>query len=283
MSGKLTPQQAMLKTIQEKRASTTDELRADVAQEAIAPDMPDPALSVEVNIPLEERPPLTLAERLFGRKAEPEKKSAPPKKRIRGKKKDNFLTEVLPTLLTGFIVTFAHDLVADPYKPCVPTSAEVDAILAPFFNYWSRRIDIDAEVSEDAIDIGKCLFASITCGARIYITYKQIRQEEEERNTRRARAYGDASTQAARDDTAAGARNPGPGSAGARAKQAAPQNHDDGHSDDQVGLPNNGGGEAGTIAELFERDKRGRVRLGLLPGDVPDAHGAGDQWTYGSG
>ncbi len=155
------PQEAMLKTIQQRQgelptSAQLDTMIDDIFPQGLDEDYRAPALSVEVNIPVEELPPLTLAERLFGRKPEPEKKSAPPKKKTtRGKKKDNFFTEVLPTLLTTFIITFAHDLVAQEYKACVPTSEEIDAILAPFFNYWSRRIDIDAEMSEDAIDIGK--------------------------------------------------------------------------------------------------------------------------------
>lgn len=237
-------------------------LQQSVPSESVTPDVSGetPELQVEVNIPVQPVHKLSLKDRLFGNKAaQPAKKT--PVARGRAKKPDNnLISTVLPTIIASFVATYARDKMPDPYKVCAPSQMEVNAMLSPIMAIIARRVEITGKASQDAIDIANALICSLAYGSRAYITYIQIKRMEDATNgsnSNRTSQPGPGSYQA-ESNAVSGASTGGnvPGWQSVSGNVNVPNDTDDASGD--------GNPEAAIFASMFERDKRGRVRLGLL-------------------
>jgi hypothetical protein len=237
--------------------TTFDDPLADAVEE--------PALQVEVNIP-EQVPPqkLSLKDRLMGGKPPITSKPAVKARSGRTKKQENNLfSTVLPTIIASFVATYSQQMLQEPYKMCAPSREEVNGILAPLMAMIGRRVQIVGRASQDVIDITNATICSLAYGTRAYITYVQIKQYEEGLH---ATGTADTASQPGRTDS-----NTNTGATGYRTGQnvgggQGPVGTLDRVSNDPVLSGSNGDSEAALIASMFERDKRGRVRLGLLAG-----------------
>lgn len=236
--------------------------------------LPDDALNVTVNAP-PPAAPLSLKERLFGSRG-----AVGTKKATSGKAKDvSLISSTLPTILASLIATYAHDIVKDPYKPCTPTKAEVTAILGPLFEIIARRVDVVTQASEDALDLAKSFLAGVAWGARAYIMYVQIKDKTDGKEQSSSRdqpavaapangAYSDGYR--ANQSSHSGAGGPvSPGAAGSASNGGTAVSHAgvNGASPASDDLSDRDR-EAAAVADMFSRDKQGRIGLGLLPRPV---------------
>jgi hypothetical protein len=238
----------------------------------------------EVEVKVEESPAAprrSLKDRLLGVvKPTPEKSATPKRKPVPKRGQENLLVKLLPPLFATLIAAWAKDKFPDPYKPCAPSKQEVGDMLGPLWNIIGRRVEVYAEVSQDAIDLTNALICAIAYATRAYVTYVQIKQEEKlfepirkassEIEKQPAREYaagvpepslsnGLRAYQSASNGTGgnpAGEHEPGPGS----------ESYYGNGTDLVDGSPELRNWEAQQISELFRRDKQGRVGLGLLPG-----------------
>lgn len=231
-----------------------------------------PDLQIEVNAPESATPMKSLKERLFGGFGA--KSAAPPPaiKKARKKQQDNLISTVLPTVLASFIATYAQDMLPAEYKVCAPSSAEMNAIIAPLLAIIGRRVEIAGKASQDVIDITNAIVASAAYGARAFITYKLIKKEGAagyaEHEQRQRREYRERIEREARDIEAAAHGAGGDSSYSDEPGQRSAVSDSNGDANDPYGDSANGGGEAAIIANMLRRDKQGRVRLGLLPAAV---------------
>lgn len=214
----------------------------------------------------------------------------PVKRSGRGRKqKENLLVTALPTVLASLVVTYAKQMLPEEYEACAPTQEEITSIIAPLMEIIGRRVEIVGKVNQDATDILSSIVCTLMMGVRMYITYADIknernphakptRDESYKRSLEReSEIYDDDSEldggiislaggmrnhQAARQGIASnGDRSVGSASHANDAEDDAERSN--AHSADNLGDDANS--EAARVAELFKRDKQGRVGLGLLP------------------
>jgi hypothetical protein len=266
-------------------------------------DVPDLQIEVKVD-PGTPQPKLSLLDRVLGKGSKPQSqpgpRPAPSKSKASSKKSDNLLVSVLPTLAASLIATYAQQMLPDPYKPCAPSKQEVTAIIGPLMSIIGRRVEVAAKVSQDAIDLTNALISAMAFGTRAYIMYVQIKNDhgDPHASQKRTDAYLEKLDREAReydaviaDDVAAlrayderKESEPAPSLAqGLRAYQstsagtgAAPAGVNGNRpASQQPGPASDGPGstasdrelrdyEAGLVANMFARDRTGRVRLGLL-------------------
>ncbi len=253
----------------------------------VVPPGGESTLNVTVKADTTPRPKTTLRERL-GLGGSKIATPTPVKKTpVKGKgSKPNLVVTVLPTILASLIATYARDRIPVEYQPCAPTKAEVQAIIDPLLDIIGRRVEVAAQVSQDAIDLTNSLICMMAYGARAYITYVDIRKAKEagithEPKQQDARA---ARLEQERRDYAEVESDPEATLArGLKAYQAQASGTDRntvGVTSSGSGVPvngatSNGAGnpaddrelrdyEAGLIANMFARDREGRVRLGNL-------------------
>lgn len=230
-------------------------------------------LTVTLKTDIPPKPKPSLRERLGLGVAAKQAQPAPARRRVSTRKSDtpNLVVTLLPTLLASLIAAAAKDRLPEEYQACAPANKEVGDVIGPIMAIIGRRIEIAAEVSQDAIDIANALICAMAYSVRAYITYVEIKKAREkevphdrpagqpisdyERGLRAYQAtangtYGDPYRVNA--ERSASPVN-GTGSNGASS-----------HPDDSE-LRN---WEAAQAASLFARDKQGRVQLGLLPGSV---------------
>jgi hypothetical protein len=233
------------------------------------------ALHVVVNAG-EESPKLSLKERILKKlQAEPT-----PTKAKRGKAKDekNILTSTLPILLSSFIATYAQNALPDEYKACAPSREEVTAILSPIMNIIGRRLEVTGKISQDATDVLAALLATVAYGTRAYILYTDIKKLKAEGFTvEHKQQY----TVAYRADEQQPGNYQATGDGLARHADSRHQfatvadgaaNHGEYSSaGTDIGATEGRDREALIIADLFARDKQGRVRLGLLKPDIRES------------
>lgn len=250
------------------------------AQPAGAKEAPEVEVKVEESQPAPRR---SLKDRLLGVVKPTPAKTAAPKPKPHKKGQENLLVRLLPPLFATLIAAWAKDKFPDPYKPCAPSKQEVGDMLGPIWNIIGRRVEVYAEVSQDAIDLTNALICAIAYSTRAYVTYVQIKQGEKQHASQETtapttergasapewgispreesptlsnglRAYQSASNGAGGNP--GGVTGAGPGSEG-----------DYGDGTNLVdGSPELRAWEAQKVNELFRRDKQGRVGLGLLPG-----------------
>ncbi len=256
----------------------------DVA-EAVAPVE---GLNVTVAVPTQPSKPLSLKERLFGKKqAAP---VAPPIKKTvakaNSKKQVNLISSTLPTIIAGLIAVYVQDLLPEEYKPCAPSKAEASAVLGPLFEIIGRRVEVVSKASEDAIDIANSFLAAVAYGARAYVMYVQIKRGKEKRHEPATTGNNGAASRPNwystldedgnnRDGltfaeyTRAGNGTGGPVS---DRPEVSPGYADSATGDVGIGGAADSDGtlsdrdiEANQVSDLFKRDTVGRRQIGLLP------------------
>ena len=255
-----------------------------------------PALSVNVKSDLTPKPKPTLRERL-GLGGGNKKQAAPaPAKPSRGSKKistPNLITSVGPTMAAMFIAAWAKDRIPVEYQPCAPSQQEVKDVLVPLAKILGDEIEVAARVSTNTLRLINSLLCAMAYGVRAYVTYVDIKKAKEAGQTyeqRKQQQRNDYQTKLDREAaeydavindvtpdgepslaggmrtyqaTHAGAGvNPagidggGPGIAVPGAASNGTLNPDD---DPELRKRENA-----LIADMFKRDRQGRVRLGLL-------------------
>ena len=249
------------------------------AADATPPVGGEPDLSIDVKVDAGAPKKLSLRERLgLGGKA-----TATPAKRpaVKRGKQENLIVTLLPTLGATLIATYAKDRIPVEYQACAPSQEEVQRIIGPLIDIIGRRVEVAAQVSQDAIDLTNSLICGIAYGLRAYVTYVEIKKDRERHANQKAatytepRAVGNDSQPEptltgglrAYQATNSGASGNSAGivSVGSREPEPRATSNGTGVSDDDTELRSY---EAGLIADLFERDKQGRKNLGLLPAAI---------------
>lgn len=208
-----------------------------------------------------------------------------PVKRRGKKSKENLLVTALPTVLASLICTYATQMLPEEYAACAPTQGEISGIITPLMEIIGRRVEIAGKVNQDASDIISSLICAILMGARMYVTFVDIKKASPQHAKDRQRFDRSSSASASIADSG---NQPVPNfSGGARSYQAASQgivangaSHDgvsQGYADAAESDASSNGADAfanlGTsepsdaekVAALFKRDIVGRQQLGLLP------------------
>jgi hypothetical protein len=215
----------------------------------------------------EPEPSLSLKERVLRKLQSATSGESPSSTRKRGKKnkEPNILTTTVPVVIASLVATYSQNLLPEEYKPCAPSREEVQAILSPLFNIVGRRLEVTGKMSPDAMDAIAALLASITYGTRAYILYTDIKKAKKEQQhghqtgTAHERAGGNtqnATTRFVRYADSSSQYAAAPSSTEAYG-QFGSERTDNGATEDRDR-------EIALIADMFTRDKQGRVRLGLL-------------------
>jgi hypothetical protein len=255
---------------------------AGTVDQVNAPGEDAPVVSVVT--PPQAQKPLSLSERIFGKKGStPVVVSHKPAAKGKGKQpeKSSMISTTLPTIIAGLVATYAGQIVRDPYKPCAPSKAEVIAVLGPLFEIIGRRVDIVTQAGEDATAIANSFLAAIAYSARAYIMYVQIKNRENgseqvqhQQAASQTPSAGTGYSQPARADagTEPSARVSQPVFAGAPVSTGRADTAID-HADiDGAAAGGDDSGDsvsdADKVAALFKRDVAGRRALGLLPAGV---------------
>jgi hypothetical protein len=270
---------------QKNAASMGGSTPGDVVPGVASPgaDVPE----VEVKMDDTPQPKLSLKDRFIQRLqgSGGDSSSPKPKARSRGKKDDNLMVTMLPTVIASFVAMYSRQLVHDPYKSVAPSQDEVGAILGPIFEIIGRRIEVVGKVSQDAIDLSNALVCGLMYGVRAYVTYVQIREMEEGiSHGEQVKPTSRRSSVTERDTGYSEPAEPATLAAGMRGYQAQTtrpygdgvsvnvqpptQTEGDGaggHDDTQDGDSQGRDREVALVAQMFKRDKLGRQQMGLLP------------------
>jgi hypothetical protein len=229
----------------------------------------DNAGPIEVEITPNEAPKLSLKDRLFGGVAQPgaPTKAKTVKKGQRGKQIDaSLLAKTFPTMVASIVVNYSQKLIRDPYKACAPTQQEVYGTIGPLFSILSRRIEIVGTASEDIIDLISSILAGLVAGVRIHITYLSIQEAVE-----KAKLNGSSHTTNGANLSHGPIRDSGT-QLSASQENLVPiglvvrtdSSDGDGYADSPNGDSELAKPEAALFARLAQRDRAGRVRLGLI-------------------
>lgn len=246
-----------------KKAETRAALDANLEQPA------EPEIEVVAAAP---EPPKSLKEKLFGFvKAE-----EPAKKASRGRpasSKDNLVVTMLPTVAASFIATYSANLLPAEYRACAPQQAEVAGMLTPIMAIIGRRVEIVGKASQDAIDMANALVMGLAYATRASITYMDIKRgiqqddQKQETGSSAASAAADRGIRANQRASVGIDRSRVNGSISEILDEAAGIPGRSG-ADDVDDAEGNERSEAAIFAELLQRDRSGRARLGLLPGTL---------------
>jgi hypothetical protein len=223
-------------------------------------------LTVEVKTDDTPAPKLTLKERLFGsHPSVPQPLVKKPATRASKKQSENLVSTVLPTVIASFIATYSRQLLPEEYKPCAPSMEECNGILAPLLAIIGRRVEVVGKASQDAIDITNSIICSIAYGTRAYIVYAEVSKLKEQREAKRT------AESAAESRGSYQAANPGINGTGTAGDDNGSQGTIrslNGHADNLESDTASRDSEAAIVANMFARDKYGRVGLGLLPREL---------------
>ncbi len=242
----------------------------------------DGGLTVTVKT-TEPGPPLSLKDRLFGKKGSApvavKKVGGGGGKSTKQQQGNTLISSTLPTIIASLIATYSSELLPADYRPCAPSKAECSAVLGPLFEIIGRRVDVVTQASEDATAIANAFLAAVAYGARAYVMYVQIRHtKEKEEKGNGSESQKSNAHQAPTGASGSPFNNYGAG-AGARvdsavfagaptsAGYASAANGDAYEHGAVVGSDDSAGGDsdADKVANLFKRDVQGRRALGLLP------------------
>lgn len=231
--------------------------------------------ALEVEITPNETPKLSLKDRLFGGVAQPgaPTKAKTVKKGQRGKQIDaSLLAKTFPTMVASIVTNYSQKLIKDPYKPCAPSQQEVLGTIGPLFSILSRRVEIVGTASEDIIDLISSILAGLVAGVRIHITYLSIQEAVE-----KAKLNGHVATRGNGHSTSPSTGpipiriDPGTqfdSSQAASLSSGLAGGSSAGDGDDYASVADGDSGaskpEAALFASLAQRDRAGRVRLGLI-------------------
>ena len=226
------------------------------------PDNPlDETIAVDVVSP-PPRPQPSLREKVLGSLKQSGEQAKAKAKPVIDKKQTEkslqFFKQVLPLTLAAMLATYSQRLFKDPYKPCAPTKQEVSDILLPTFNLISRYIEVTGAASQNALDIGAALLATLTMGARMLITLTEIKNIEQQRSNSSRQSTG---------TNEPGGVKPGQNSIqsnnGTSPNNTANGNTGSGNGD--LGSLDDRDYEAAKVAELLRKDTVGRRQMGLAP------------------
>lgn len=237
-----TPEQRAKRRIREQEQRAR-EREGQVGEEKPAESGEKDIGALEVEVALSQVAPASLKDRLFG-KSPVASPPAPVKKGGRGGT-NALIKSVLPPVVATFIATYSYTLVAEEYKPCTPTSDEVEAILSPLFAILARHVQIYGKVSQNVLDLITAGLAAIMYGTRagrVYLDIKRKRGDHQEADHRIVRDR--------------------PGGPTAEEQKSAHGSHD-GHTDAHQRNGENERPDALLASALLERDKHGRIALGL--------------------
>src|SRR6266568_2812616 len=247
---------------QPDRLKSRKEQLQKLAPTEIIPDNPlDETVSVDVVTP-PPRPQPSLKDKVLGSlKQSGEQAKTKPKPVIDKKQTEKslqFFKQVLPLTLAAMLATYSQRLFKDPYKPCAPTKQEVSDILLPTFNLISRYIEVTGAASQNALDIGAALLATLTMGARMLITLTEIKNIEQQRSNSSRQSTG---------TNEPGGVKPGQNSIqsnnGTSPNNTANGNTGSGNGD--LGSLDDRDYEAAKVAQLLRKDTAGRRQMGLAP------------------
>jgi hypothetical protein len=249
------------------------------------PDNPEDE-TTEVEVPdITPRTPPSMKDRILSKLSssseEKEKTPKPVVDKAQAAKSLKFFQQILPLTLAGMAATYSKQLFKDPYKPCAPSKQEVADILLPLFSMMSRYIEITGEASQNALDIGAALLASLTLGARMLITLQEIKNYEQQRanngDTTGTDTRGHDNIRGISKQHSGGESNGtvsidtignrAEGYAGGYRQQPVTTS---GNANDTNGTNDDRDIEAEAVARLLRKDTIGRRAMGLAPRLLPE-------------
>jgi hypothetical protein len=261
----------MSETNAEKAAAFRAKMATPLAPGTIPVEEVGPLVDVKVDLTPEPKVPWTeRMKKKFGSGEETVKQVV---KKASGKKPDNIIVTVLPSMLSMFVATYAADLYIDPYKPCAPTKHECELVFTPILETIGRHLEFYGKASQDVIDISNAIIYAIMFGIRSTITYVQIKREVEQSNvtavkrnddTRYDNGYRGEQLHFPAGATG-GYPNAGNGPIGNSPNVGHAQNGESVDTSLANGNSEGGLSDADRISGMLKRDVEGRIRLGLLP------------------
>lgn len=206
-------------------------------------------------------PKLSLKDRLLSQFTEASSDEQPKTKSAKEhvEKSDRLISGVMPLTISALLSIYAQRLFTEEYKACAPSKEEVAQIVLPIFSIISRSVAIEGKASQNAIDLGAAILASITMGTRMLMTSEEIRRNATNNRT------GQSAINHSPSNVTAIRSNP---SQDAAVNGSVGRNGDDG-SNGYGGSTESAYAdefsEAAIVAELFKRDTAGRRAMGLAP------------------
>ena len=230
-----------------------------------AEDFPDLSeLEAHINVEKVEIPQLSLKDRILSRfkrdEDDDDKKKAPPSKieKEHTEKSEKLLSHILPVTCAALIALYAEKLFSEEYKACAPSKEEIATIMLPFFSIISRHVGIEGKASQDAIDMGAIVLASVTIGTRMLMTAEQIRRSNNAANNATGRDHQTTDSRMIRYREKQNGND----------QYAEPYgSHDGGARNESLAGQYEGRGsdDARQVAELLRKDTEGRRAMGLAP------------------
>lgn len=195
-------------------------------------------------------------------------------------KSEKLISSILPHTLAALIALYSQRMFSDEYKPCAPSKEEISSILMPIFSIISRSIAIEGKASQNAIDMGAIVLASITVGTRMLMTAEHISKEMKQHGNNqsheeqsydnvsdiRGRAGGNREAESYRTGGLAGVTYGANGFSGSGTDGSV---YHGSNYDEATGM---GRDEAAIVRELLRRDTEGRRQMGLIPRHIPPAN-----------
>ena len=186
----------------------------------------------------------------------------------------SLLSSVLPLTLSGIIALYSERLFSDPFKACAPSKEEVSTILLPIFSVIARHVEIEGKASQDAIDLGAALLATIVVSTRMLMTAEEIRRGNGQpanitnidANTRRSGATP--TVKPGSESPVSGTVGTSTGTNGVEAFWRTKDDAINGNGNADTGNTGTGTNEAERVAELLRKDTLGRRAMGLAPRDL---------------
>lgn len=209
-------------------------------------------------------PKLSLKDRLLSKFTEqseeiPKTKSA--KEHV--DKSDRLITGVMPLTISALLSIYAQRLFSEEYKACAPSKEEVSQIVLPIFSIISRSVAIEGKASQNAIDLGAAILASITMGTRMLMTSEEIR-----RNAAAASNRAEQNSRADNSPANVTALRSATSQNAAEQRRGSEYASGNGNGDGTASAYADEYSEAAIVAELFRRDTVGRRAMGYAPRNV---------------
>lgn len=162
-----------------------EQLKVAREQAAQGADVKNILDEFEVNVEAEDivKPQLSWKDRVLSRfQKDDDGEEKPPTKidKEHVEKSEKLLSHILPVTLSALLALYSQRLFSDDYKSCAPTRDEIAQIITPIFTIISRHVGVEGRATQDALDMGAILLASITVGTRMLMTAEQIRKAQNE-------------------------------------------------------------------------------------------------------
>lgn len=220
---------------------------------------------------------------------EDKKKTKTSREKEREEKSEKLISHVLPVTIASMIALYSQRLFSERFKPCAPTKDEVASIMLPVFSVIARHVEIEGKASQDAIDIGAAILASITVSIRMLMTAELIRNgatyneptAETSNNVSQFKREQPTNSIASFQRTGTGRGWDNQGAVDRTIRHSTDENSNvnygawggngvNGNGNSGDDSPDDREWKAKKVADLLRRDTLGRRQMGLAPRNIPE-------------